>query len=504
MIKRILTLFSAVVLLGLFFIPSGCVKEDFDTTPPLENIATWNKTVTIAQLKTLYIDKAGIVSKLANDESWNAILAQGAVIEGYVISSDSAKNFYETVTIMDETGGIELKINDSELYLVYGLKPGQKVLVRVNDLALDNYNGAFQLGLAVTDNNVIKVSKIAPNNVSKYIQLSGRKEKLEPIKVKINEITDALVLKLITIDSVQFWNNFTTYSVPGENTNRYLIDKNNNKLILRTSGFASFANQTVPFGSGTIVGVLSKFGSDYQLYIRSTNDLNFVNDPLVSVPVRNKSIAELKAMYTSGNYQITENVVVKGMVVGNDISGNLYRQLFIEDESAGIEFKVYVKDLYKNYPVGTIVTINCNGMYLGTYGGVVQLGGLFNGNFGNLSEAEFNQKMFFSGMESVVPSEVSIPEINDGMIGKLVKLQGVQFVDSDLGKKYADSSPTNRTLKDANGNTIIVRTSNYADFATMLLPSKSGTITAILTKYYTTYQLSIVKVSDVAFDQPRF
>jgi hypothetical protein len=68
MIKRILTLFSAVVLLGLFFIPSGCVKEDFDTTPPLENIATWKKTVTISQLTALYASNAGIVKKLANDD----------------------------------------------------------------------------------------------------------------------------------------------------------------------------------------------------------------------------------------------------------------------------------------------------------------------------------------------------------------------------------------------------------------------------------------------------
>ncbi|HSA05425.1 MAG TPA: DUF5689 domain-containing protein, partial [Tenuifilaceae bacterium] len=271
MIKRILTLFSVVALLGVFFIPSGCVKEDFDTTPPLENVATWNKTITIAQLKTLYIDKAGIVSKLANDESWNAILAQGAVIEGYVISSDSAKNFYETVTIMDETGGVELKINDSELYLAYGLKPGQKVMVRTNDLALDNYNGVYQLGFATTDIdehlNIISVDKIAPNNLNKFLQLSGSRQSLEPLKIKLSEITDEHISKLVTIDSVQFWNPYATYAVDGETTNRILVDKHGNQIALRNSGFAKFKNVMLPTGSGSITGVLSTYGTTRQFYI---------------------------------------------------------------------------------------------------------------------------------------------------------------------------------------------------------------------------------------------
>lgn len=513
MIKRILTLFSAVILLGLFFIPSGCVKEDFDTTPPLENIATWKKTVTISQLTALYASKAGIVKNLANDDFWNAILAQDVadssiVIEGYVISSDSAANFYESVTIMDETGGIELKINDAELYLVYGLKPGQKVLIRVNDLALDNYNNVYQLGLAITDiysgQNVIKVSKIASINVSKYIQLSGRKEKLEPIKVKINEITDALVSKLITIDSVQFRNPFLTYCIPGEsNTNRFIIDKNYNKLILRSSGYAKFANTVVSSGSGTIVGVLSKYKTDYQLYIRDLNDVSFVNAPLFDIPTPNKTIAELKALYTSGTIEVTQDFVVEGVVVGNDVSDNLYKQLFVADESAGIEIRIDVEDLFMSYPLGAKVIVNCKGLFLGNYGGFIQLGG---SSSGRLSLLEFNSKVFASGSESVMPVETTIDGITDNMLGKLIKLNSVQFIDADLTKIYAESSSnfTNRTLEDASNKTITVRTSKFADFASLVLPNKSGSITAVLSKYNSTYQLFIVKIDDVVFNQPRF
>ncbi|MCB8963663.1 MAG: hypothetical protein H6536_01305 [Bacteroidales bacterium] len=203
--------------------------------------------------------------------------------------------------------------------------------------------------------------------------------------------------------------------------------------------------------------------------------------------------------------QITGEVIIEAVIEGNDISGNLYKQLFISDATGSIEFKVNVTKLYQNYPVGTKVIINCQGMYLGTYGGVLQLGGLYQGNFGMIEASEFNNKVYTNGTSTVTPTETTITGIADAKVGKLIKISGVQFIDSDLTKVYADqaSSATNRTLEDASNNTIIVRTSKYADFASTVVPSSSGTITAILSKYNSTYQLYIREVGDVVFDQPR-
>jgi len=518
MIKRILTLFSVVALLGVFFIPSGCVKEDFDTTPPLENVATWNKTITIAQLKTLYIDKAGIVSKLANDESWNAILAQGAVIEGYVISSDSAKNFYETVTIMDETGGVELKINDSELYLAYGLKPGQKVMVRTNDLALDNYNGVYQLGFATTDIdehlNIISVDKIAPNNLNKFLQLSGSRQSLEPLKIKLSEITDEHISKLVTIDSVQFWNPYATYAVDGETTNRILVDKHGNQIALRNSGFAKFKNVMLPTGSGSITGVLSTYGTTRQFYIRDLNDIKFADPRFDSnVPVPNKTIAELKALCTADSVEITQDIFIDGVVVANDEYGNIYQKINIQDETGAIEFKVFSSMLYSDFSIGTKVVVNCKGLHVGKYGKVVQLGGMYYNKdkskweFGGLSSDKFYPRIFLDGQGIPYPPiETSILELNDAMIGKVIKLNNVQFSDLSIGGTYAEgsSSATNRYLVSSGVYDVIVRNSRYASFATVPLPTGSGSVTAVLGKYFDDYQLYIQSLSGVELNAPRF
>lgn len=520
MIKRILTLFSAVVFFGIFFIPSGYVKEDFDTTPPLENVATWNKTVTIAQLNALYVDKAGVVKKLANAAFWDAIIAQGGVdssivFEGYVISSDSASNFYETVTIMDETGGIEFKINSSEIYLKYNLKAGQKVLVRANDLALDKYNGVYQLGLAITDvyngNNIIKVDKLLPGDVNKCIQLSGRKVNLEPLKLKINEITDAHVSKLVTIDSVQFWNPGLPFSIDGETTNRIVIDKYGNQIALRNSGYAKFKNEMLPSGSGSITGVLSTYGTTRQFYIRDLNDINFTDPRFgTAAPVANKTIAQLKAYNTgSSPVQITGEFVIQGMVVANDENGNIYQSLCIQDETGAIEYKIYTTMLYADFPVGTMVTVNCSGLYIGKSYGVTKLGGLDGSYLGNLAPDLFYKSIYITGSgEPIAPLETTIPEINDSMLGKVILLSGVQFLDGEVGRGYSETSATtDRSVEDGDFNKIVVRNSNRSTFATSILPSGRGTVKALLGKYSvgstSYYQLYLQKVTDVQMNGPR-
>jgi len=87
---------------------------------------------------------------------------------------------YETVSIADETGGIDLKINTSDLYATYGLKPGKRVLVKVDELAIDNYNGMYQIGLATTDGGVLDVTGIDPSAVAKTLQVTGEKSAYSP------------------------------------------------------------------------------------------------------------------------------------------------------------------------------------------------------------------------------------------------------------------------------------------------------------------------------------
>ena len=148
--------------------------------------------------------------------------------------------------------------------------------------------------------------------------------------------------------------------MPGVNTNRTLVDTKGNQIVLRNSGYSKFVNDKVPSGSGYIVGVLGIYDGTYQLTIRDPRDIQFNNPRFGSQPpAKNATIADLKAACTSNLVKITQDLVVEAVVLANDKSGNIYRSLFIEDETGAIEFKIDVNDLFIDFPVGTKIAISC-------------------------------------------------------------------------------------------------------------------------------------------------
>jgi len=179
--RKYFIVLAILALTGLVIVNNSCVKEDFDTPPIYSKVATWEKSISIAQLKALYSSSATLIKDAAPEEYWKEIYDKtdtivGIFIDAYVLSSDSAGNFYETVSIADETGGIDLKINTSDLYATYGLKPGKRVLVKVDELAIDNYNGMYQIGLATTDGGVLDVTGIDPSAVAKPYRLQVKNQ----------------------------------------------------------------------------------------------------------------------------------------------------------------------------------------------------------------------------------------------------------------------------------------------------------------------------------------
>ncbi len=90
----------------------------------------------------------------------------------------------------------------------------------------------------------------------------------------------------------------------------------------------------------------------------------------------NTTIAELKAMYTkTGNPVLIEtDKIIGGQVISSDQSGNVYRSLYIQDETGAIEIKIGKTGLYNDYKLGQWVYVKCKGLSLGQYGGMTQIG----------------------------------------------------------------------------------------------------------------------------------
>ncbi len=97
-------------------------------------------------------------------------------------------------------------------------------------------------------------------------------------------------------------------------------------------------------------------------------------EPVMAVV--NTTIAELKQLYLDNGkaVEITRNLVIGGQVVSSDRSGNVYRELYIQDQTGGLAIKVGKSSLYSDYRVGQWVYVDCKGLTLGSYRGMPQLG----------------------------------------------------------------------------------------------------------------------------------
>lgn len=97
-----------------------------------------------------------------------------------------------------------------------------------------------------------------------------------------------------------------------------------------------------------------------------------VYEPVTMTP--NTTISELKAMYINSPVKIEKDIVIGGQVVSEDRSGNIYKSLYIQDATGGIELKIGKNALYNDYKLGQWVYVKCNGLTVGAYNGMIQLG----------------------------------------------------------------------------------------------------------------------------------
>ena len=101
----------------------------------------------------------------------------------------------------------------------------------------------------------------------------------------------------------------------------------------------------------------------------------YVDEGVTMTP--NTTIAELKALYTTAGQPVKledDDMVIGGQVISEDRAGNIYRSLYIQDESGAIELKLGKTSLYNDYKPGQWVYVRCMGLELGNYNGMLQLG----------------------------------------------------------------------------------------------------------------------------------
>ena len=226
-----------------------------------------------------------------------------------------------------------------------------------------------------------------------------------------------------------------------------------------------------------------------------------------------KTIEEFQMMNNSEvPYQVTEKYLMRGIVTADDESGNIYKSIYIQDETAGICLSLDQVNIYTYMPRGQEVIIEMQGMWLGKYLGAYQVGdstthfqyGYQMGRYDWTKEL-VKKHFYINGYPDLTkvpePKEIeSAGEILSTDYGMLVKLKNVTFPDAEGGKlkSWSTSEQTeNRKVVFADGSQIIVRTSGYSNFYADYIPEGVGTITGIVSVYNGTVQLYLRDRNDV-------
>ena len=250
--------------------------------------------------------------------------------------------------------------------------------------------------------------------------------------------------------------------------------------------------------------------------IPGTDGSEFGNQAITETNV--VTISQLKKQYagiiSSGGYvQIKEPMQLKGVVTGNDIQGNIYNQIGLEDGTGSIIVCIAQGGLYGQLQVGRVILIELKDLYVGSYGEQPEIGTPYTNKSGNsyvsrMPRALWQQHFKMLGMKSATPFEFDVTKVGDAdyikeNCGRLMTIRGVKFQGANGKRVYANekekdaANSVNRSLQGISGNALVVRTSTYADFANKPLPTGTVDITGIFTRYRNTWQILIREESDV-------
>lgn len=286
-LNKILTLISVFSLLTVI---TSCVSDDDFTIPDLTvaqvDVSAFGTLTSFNAVVSRYLDavadgdQVGVFSTEFDDPLY---------IEGYVISSDRAGNFFEELIIQNSTDGndagsdprrgLKVEVNVGSLSDTYDV--GRKIYVRLNGLAIGEENGVYTLGRA----SGMSLEQIQAFEYRDFIIRDPEVAVITPKSVAINDLTEADENTLIQLDDAQFNRNELSLTYAGEPSDEFdgfrTLEScaDSSTILFQTSTFADFKSAPLPQNRGSIQGIFSRdFGDDFNVFIiNSPADISFDN-----------------------------------------------------------------------------------------------------------------------------------------------------------------------------------------------------------------------------------
>ena len=470
-----------IVMLGAFVF-SSCVDDKFDEPdfPFTDPDIAVNSN--IRQIKDL----------LGGNTNYE--ITDDLVFSAVVIANDSLGNFYKKIVVQDSTSGIEILIDGRNLYGKFPV--GRRVFVKAKGLVLGRNRGVVQLGWTLSEGDLIS---ILSKDVDKFVIGGSLKNYVQPKEMNICDYGEYDISTLVKFNNVQFDKGDLTKTFADGSTktdkSRTLVDCAKNQFVVRTSGYAEFASDTLPGGNGSLVCVLGIYKYDDQAFeckrfqgaIRSLNDIVFDKERCGGGPKGDETLITIKSvrdMFANGQTTMADKVKIKGVVISDKENGNLPpKNLVIQDETAGIAIRF---DGNHDFFLNDEVEIVVSNLETSEYNNLLQ--------FNNVSL----EAAIVTGSGSVTPRIASVQEILDNGEAWESTLVSIKEATISGGAIYKDKDVV---VGDATGS-IDLHTNKFASFAESPLPSGTVKVTAVVGQFKDNYQLLLRNLDDVEGGTP--
>jgi hypothetical protein len=199
-------------------------------------------------------------------------------LEGYVVSSDHAGNFYKELYLQDApenpSRALRLLLDAQALYTTYPL--GKKVYVKLNDLGAGRQNGIISLGTYQADG----VARLPETQITHHLIRDTLSQQLIPLALAREDFHSNHYGKYIELSTVQFSKSELGKTYASEAFDRYdgarVLEycDGYQTVFVRTSIYSGFKAQTVPSGAGTLKGILTRDYYDEQTVVQLNTPLS--------------------------------------------------------------------------------------------------------------------------------------------------------------------------------------------------------------------------------------
>ena len=216
---------------------------------------------------------------------------------------------------------------------------------------------------------------------------------------------------------------------------------------------------------------------------------------------------------------IDQDVIFDGYVCANDVTGNIYQSIYVRKGDDCIQVGINDNSLWCTYPVGTHVKVNLKGLYIGSYGSLAKIGTPYtttggNKRLGGMPKFKASQNIEVIGFNEdayeVKPIAINKAWLDQNNTNELmhkwcpiiVHVKGAEIHGYKKRKVYAvyDDRDAGNGVNDTiyiDGYKYILRQSALADFSSERIPTGKLNVTAVLTRYSTTWQLTLRSPEDV-------